>query len=112
MIKTVKIIGGGLAGCECAYQLAKRGVKVKIYEMKPKFSPAHKNENLAEIEKAYEFTSRKQLKEINDLCIKFSLINKAPKEQIEELDALLNRYQSTLLSLDTLSNQKYLSLEN
>lgn len=69
----------------------------------------HKKTYLAEIEKAYEFTSRKQLKEINDLCIKFSLINKAPKEQIEELDTLLNRYQSTLLSLDTLSNQKYLT---
>ena len=49
MIQTVKIIGGGLAGSECAYQLAKLGIKVQIYEMKPKFTPAHKNENLAEL---------------------------------------------------------------
>ena len=43
-------MGGGLAGCEAAYQIAKRGIKVKLYEMKPKkFSPAHSNQNLAEI---------------------------------------------------------------
>lgn len=46
----ITIIGGGLAGTEAAYQIAKRGINVKLYEMKPKnFSPAHKNENLAEI---------------------------------------------------------------
>ena len=46
----VTIIGGGLAGCECAYQLLKRGVEVKLIEMKPiKFSEAHKNPNLAEL---------------------------------------------------------------
>ena len=50
MITKVKIIGGGLAGCECAYQLAKNGFDVTIYEMKPKkFSPAHHRETLAEI---------------------------------------------------------------
>lgn len=38
----VKVIGAGLAGCEAAWQLAKRGIKVKLYEMKPqKYSPAH-----------------------------------------------------------------------
>lgn len=47
---TVNIIGGGLSGCECAYFLAEHNVKVNLYEMKPKkFSPAHKNKNLAEI---------------------------------------------------------------
>ena len=46
----VTIIGGGLAGCECAYQLLKRGVEVKLVEMKPtKFSEAHKNPNFAEL---------------------------------------------------------------
>lgn len=39
---TVKVIGAGLAGCEAAWQLAKRGIKVKLYEMKPvSYSPAH-----------------------------------------------------------------------
>ncbi len=46
----INIIGGGLAGSECAYQLAKRGHKVKLFEMKPrKFTPAHKNQNMAEL---------------------------------------------------------------
>lgn len=44
------VIGAGLAGCEAAYQIAKRGMKVKLYEMKPdRFSPAHSNSDLAEI---------------------------------------------------------------
>jgi len=46
----VKIIGGGLAGVDCASYLAARGVKVELYEMKPKkFSPAHTSEKLGEL---------------------------------------------------------------
>lgn len=58
MEKYITIIGGGLAGCEAAYQIAKRGIKVKLYEMKPKkYSPAHSNENLAEIVCSNSFKS-------------------------------------------------------
>lgn len=47
---TVNVIGAGLAGCEAAWQIASRGVKVNLFEMKPsKFSPAHKSENFAEL---------------------------------------------------------------
>lgn len=50
MEPVVQIIGAGLAGCEAAWQLLKRGIKVRMYEMKPqKFSPAHKNINWAEL---------------------------------------------------------------
>ena len=50
MESVVQIIGAGLAGCEAAWQLVKRGVKVRLFEMKPqKFSPAHKNSNWAEL---------------------------------------------------------------
>lgn len=50
MEPVVQIIGAGLAGCEAAWQLVKRGVKVRLFEMKPqKFSPAHKNSNWAEL---------------------------------------------------------------
>ena len=50
MNKKISIIGGGLAGSEAAYTIAKVGYKVDLYEMKPvKFSLAHSNENLAEI---------------------------------------------------------------
>ncbi len=46
----VKIIGGGLAGCEAAYQLLKRGYSVDLYEMRPvKCTAAHKTEGLAEL---------------------------------------------------------------
>ncbi len=49
-MQTVKVIGAGLAGCECAYYLAKNGIKVELYDIKPnKFSPAHKSQNLAEL---------------------------------------------------------------
>lgn len=44
------VVGAGLAGAEAAMQLAKRGIKVTLYEMKPqKFSPAHSNEDFAEL---------------------------------------------------------------
>ncbi len=44
------IIGGGLAGCEAAWQAARRGIPVTMFEMKPvKFSPAHKLDSLAEL---------------------------------------------------------------
>lgn len=46
----INVIGAGLAGCEAAWQIAKRGIKVNLYDMKPhKFSPAHKSENLCEL---------------------------------------------------------------
>lgn len=46
----VKVIGGGLAGCEAAWQLAKSGIKTTIYEMKPdKYTPAHRYKGLAEL---------------------------------------------------------------
>lgn len=46
----VKVIGAGLAGSEAAYQLAKRGVKVKLYEMRPvKNTPAHHTDKFAEL---------------------------------------------------------------
>lgn len=48
--KEAIVIGGGLAGVEAARQLSKRGIKVTLYEMKPKkYSPAHKTDRLAEL---------------------------------------------------------------
>ena len=57
-MEQITIIGAGLAGCEAAFQVAKRGKKVKLYEMKPqKFSPAHSNTDLAEIVCSNSFKS-------------------------------------------------------
>ena len=75
----IRIIGGGLAGCEAAYQIAKRGIKVKLYEMKPSvFSPAHSNEDLAEIVCSNSFKSNS----ITNAC---GLL----KEELRRLDSLL-----------------------
>jgi methylenetetrahydrofolate--tRNA-(uracil-5-)-methyltransferase len=46
----ITVIGGGLAGTEAAWQIAQRGVRVKLYEMRPKkMTPAHATGNLAEL---------------------------------------------------------------
>ena len=75
----IVIVGGGLAGCEAAYQIAKRGIKVKLYEMKPKkFSPAHSNKDLAEIVCSNSFKS-------NLLTNACGLL----KEELRMLDSIL-----------------------
>ena len=75
----ITIIGGGLAGCEAAYQIAKRGIKVKFYELKPiKYSPAHSNKDLAEIVCSNSFKS-------NLLTNACGLL----KEELRRLDSLL-----------------------
>lgn len=46
----IKVIGAGLAGCEAAFYLAERGVKVTLYDIKPKsFTPAHSDKNFCEL---------------------------------------------------------------
>jgi len=48
--KEITVIGGGLAGCEAAWQAARAGCRITLYEMKPrKFSPAHSSPDLAEL---------------------------------------------------------------
>ncbi len=77
----ITIIGGGLAGCEAAYQIAKKKIKVKLYEMKPfQFSPAHSNQDLAEIVCSNSFKS-------NLLTNACGLL----KEELRRLDSLLIR---------------------
>ena len=77
----ITVIGGGLAGCEAAYQIAKAGIKVKLYEMKPtKFSEAHSNKDLAEIVCSNSFKS-------NLLTNACGLL----KEELRNLDSLLIR---------------------
>lgn len=50
MVKTVNVIGAGLAGSEAAWQLAEAGVPVNLYEMRPiKSTPAHHTGNFAEL---------------------------------------------------------------
>ena len=57
-LSSVAIIGGGLAGCECALALADAGIAVTVFEMKPgRFSPAHTNGDLAELVCSNSFRS-------------------------------------------------------
>src|SRR5512146_1212549 len=50
MLTTIKIIGAGLAGCEAAWQCARRGIAVELYEMRPERStPAHQTADFAEL---------------------------------------------------------------
>ncbi len=77
----VTVVGGGLAGCEAAYQIAKKGIKVKLYEMKPiNFSDAHSNKNLAEIVCSNSFKSNLHTNACGLL-----------KEELRMLDSLLIR---------------------
>src|SRR5947207_4330288 len=49
-MKRIKIIGAGLAGCEAAWQCARRGIHVQLYEMRPvKSTPAHQTDRFAEL---------------------------------------------------------------
>ncbi|MBP3624113.1 MAG: methylenetetrahydrofolate--tRNA-(uracil(54)-C(5))-methyltransferase (FADH(2)-oxidizing) TrmFO [Oscillospiraceae bacterium] len=49
-METVTVLGAGLAGSECAWQLAKRGIRVRLWEMKPeKMSPAHHSPYFGEL---------------------------------------------------------------
>ncbi|GLK71069.1 methylenetetrahydrofolate--tRNA-(uracil(54)-C(5))-methyltransferase (FADH(2)-oxidizing) TrmFO [Ancylobacter dichloromethanicus] len=57
-IRPVHIVGGGLAGCEAAWQLARRGVPVVLHEMRPtRGTDAHKTDSLAELVCSNSFRS-------------------------------------------------------
>lgn len=61
MTEKIGIIGGGLAGCEAAWQLAQAGMDVDLFEMKPaSFSPAHHSPDLAELVCSNSFRSAEQ----------------------------------------------------
>lgn len=80
MCKTyVNVIGAGLAGCEAAYQIASRGINVKLYEMKPhKKSPAHHTDKFAELVCSNSLKARRTSSAAGLL-----------KEEMRRLDSLL-----------------------
>ena len=93
----ITVVGGGLAGSEAAYQIAKRGIKVKLYEMKPNnFSPAHSNNNLAEIVCSNSFKSnlhtnacgllKEELRNLDSLLIKIADETAVPAGQALAVD--------------------------
>ncbi len=97
MVDYITVIGGGLAGSEAAYQIARRGIKVKLYEMKPvKFSPAHSNKDLAEIVCSNSFKSnlltnacgllKEELRKLDSLLIKIADNTSVPAGQALAVD--------------------------
>ena len=93
----ITVIGGGLAGSEAAYQIAKQGIKVKLYEMKPiKYSPAHSNSDLAEIVCSNSFKSnlltnacgllKEELRKLDSLLIKIADKTSVPAGQALAVD--------------------------
>ena len=77
----INIIGAGLAGCEAAYQLAKRELPVRLYDMKPhKKSPAHTTDRFCELVCSNSLRS-------NRLSNAVGLL----KEEMRRLDSLVMR---------------------
>ena len=86
----INIIGGGLAGCEAAYQISKFGIKVDLYEMRPKIkTEAHKTKFLAELVCSNSFRSddkeynavgvlHEELRMADSLIMKIADLNKIP----------------------------------
>ncbi|WP_026389129.1 methylenetetrahydrofolate--tRNA-(uracil(54)-C(5))-methyltransferase (FADH(2)-oxidizing) TrmFO [[Acholeplasma] multilocale] len=78
-MRDIKIIGAGLAGCEVAYQLAKRGHKVKLYESKTiNPNPVQKSQNLAELVCSNTLRSKSKKNAVGIL-----------KEEMVKLDSLI-----------------------
>ena len=93
----ITVIGAGLAGSEAAYQIAQKGIKVKLYEMKPeKFSPAHSNSNFAEIVCSNSFKSnlltnacgllKEELRRLHSLLIQIADETNVPAGQALAVD--------------------------
>lgn len=81
MPEKVTVIGGGLAGSEATWQLAKRGIEVDLYEMRPvKMTPAHETGNLSELVCTNSMRS-------NQLSNAVGLL----KEEMRQLDSLIMR---------------------
>ena len=77
----VTVVGAGLAGCEAAWQLAKRGIRVKLIEMKPdKKTPAHVSDDYAELVCSNSFRS-------DELANAVGLL----KEELRRMDSLIMR---------------------
>lgn len=115
----ITIIGGGLAGTEAAYQIAKKGIKVKLYEMKPKkYSPAHSNENLAEIVCSNSFKSnlhtnacgllKEELRHLDSILIRIADETRVPAGQALAVDRELFSKRVT----DELKNNSLVEIIN
>ncbi len=95
--RAVTVIGGGLAGSEAAWQLARRGVRVRLYEMKPvRFSPAHRSPHLAELVCSNSLKAmglaqasgllQEELRRLGSLVLEAALMHRVPAGQALAVD--------------------------
>ena len=96
----VEVIGGGLAGCEAAFQAAGRGLRVRLWEMKPaRFSPAHTRPDLAELVCSNSFRSdrpesavgllKEEMRALGSLVMRAAEQNRVPAGNALAVDRLL-----------------------
>jgi len=98
-MRPIFIIGGGLAGCEAAWQIAKRGGRVLLFEMKPlRYSPAHCSPDLAELVCSNSFKSE-SLENAHGLL----------KAELSRLDSLILRaaHESRVPAGDSLAVDRH-----
>src|SRR5262249_53531215 len=85
----IMVVGGGLAGSEAAWQIAHRGLRVRLYEMRPvKSTLAHQTDRLAELVCSNSFKSdqpgtapwllKEELKQLDSLLIRLAYQNRVP----------------------------------
>ena len=112
----VKIIGAGLAGCEAAYQLLKRGAEVDLYEMRPKkLTPAHHGGGFAELVCSNSLRSdrienaagllKAELRQLDSVIMKAADMCKVPAGGALAVDreSFSNKVKEILLSFDNLN---------
>lgn len=116
MLKTVRVVGAGLAGSEAAYQLAKRGYHVELYEMRPvKMTPAHVTENFAELVCSNSFRSdaitnaagllKEEMRLLDSIIIKSADASRLPAGSALAVDRVgfSERVQERLLHMENIT---------
>ncbi|WP_027368804.1 methylenetetrahydrofolate--tRNA-(uracil(54)-C(5))-methyltransferase (FADH(2)-oxidizing) TrmFO [Desulfocurvibacter africanus] len=80
----IAVIGGGLAGCECAWRLAQAGIPVRLFEMKPiRRSPAHQEDGLAELVCSNSLRSEDEASAIGELKVEMRMAGSLVMEAAE-----------------------------
>lgn len=126
-LSKVAIIGGGLAGCECAHRLSRAGVQVTLFEMKPhQYSPAHQLEGLAELVCSNSLRSdqlesgvgllKQEMRELDSLVMQAAEATKVPAGKALAVDReAFSAYMTQAMESDaniTLVRQEISSLDD
>ena len=120
-METITIIGAGLAGCEATWQIARRGGKVTLYEMKPGvYSPAHRSPFFAELVCSNSFKSesienapgtlKEEMRQLNSLILKVAEEAKVPAGDSLAVDRQVFSKQITRV-LESLENVEVIRKE-